>query len=145
MFRRLSTIMFAFAWVIFAGGNARAQAPSPQPDLAKLADEAQGWLSDMIRINTSNPPGNEMAVAKYISAILQKENIPNEVVEITPGRGVVIGRLQAGPLPDPANALLLVAHQDTVGVDPTRWTVDPFAAIVRDGYMHGRGSVDDQA
>jgi acetylornithine deacetylase/succinyl-diaminopimelate desuccinylase-like protein len=144
MFRRLSPIILAFASLIFAGGNARAQAPSAQPDLAKLAEEAQGWLADMIRINTSNPPGNEMAVAKYIAGILQKEGIPNEVLEIAPGRGVAIGRLQAGPLPDPANALLLVAHQDTVGVDPTRWTVDPFAAIVRDGYLYGRGSIDDK-
>jgi acetylornithine deacetylase/succinyl-diaminopimelate desuccinylase-like protein len=145
MFRRLSTIMLAFAWLIFAGGNARAQAPSSQPDLAKLADEAQGWLSDMIRINTSNPPGNEMAVAKYISAILQKENIPNEVVEITPGRGIAIGHLQAGPLPDAANALMLLAHEDTVGVDPTKWSVDAFGAVVREGYLYGRGSLDDKA
>ena len=144
-FRRLSTIMLAFGWLIFAGGNARAQAPSTQPDLAKLADEAQGWLSDMIRINTSNPPGNEMAIAKYISAILQKENIPNEVVEITPGRGVAIGHLQAGPLPDAANALMLLAHQDTVGVDPTKWSVDAFGAVIREGYIYGRGSIDDKA
>ena len=145
MFRRLTPIILAFAGLIFAAGHARAQAPSAQPDLAKLAEEAQGWLADMIRINTSNPPGNEMAVAKYIAGILQKESIPNEVLEIAPGRGVAIGRLQAGPLPDPANALLLVAHQDTVGVDPTRWTVDPFAAIIREGYLYGRGSIDDKA
>jgi acetylornithine deacetylase/succinyl-diaminopimelate desuccinylase-like protein len=65
-------------------------------------------------------------------------------VEILPGRGIVIGRLQAGPLPDPANALLLVAHQDTVGVDPAKWSVDPFGAVIRDGYMYGRGSIDDK-
>jgi acetylornithine deacetylase/succinyl-diaminopimelate desuccinylase-like protein len=145
MFRRLATIVVAFAWLIFAGGNANAQAPSSQPDLAKLAIEAQGWLSDMIRINTSNPPGNEMAVAKYISVILQKENIPSEVVEITPGRAIAIAHLQAGPLPDAANALMLLAHQDTVGVDPAKWSVDPFGAVVRDGYLYGRGSIDDKA
>jgi acetylornithine deacetylase/succinyl-diaminopimelate desuccinylase-like protein len=145
MFRRLSPIILAFAWLIFPGGNARAQAPSSQPDLAKVADEAQGWLADMVRINTSNPPGNEMAVAKYISGILQKEGIPNEVVEILPRRGIAIGRLQASPLPDPANALLLVAHQDTVGVDPTKWSVDPFGAVIRDGYLYGRGAIDDKA
>jgi acetylornithine deacetylase/succinyl-diaminopimelate desuccinylase-like protein len=144
MFRRLSPIILAFAWLIFPFGNAHAQAPSAQPDLAKLAGEAQGWLADMIRINSSNPPGNEMAVAKYVSGILQKEGISNEVVEILPGRGIVIGRLQAGPLPDAANALLLVAHQDTVGVDPAKWSVDPFGAVIRDGYLYGRGSIDDK-
>ena len=137
--------MFAVAWLIFAGGNAHAQAPASQPDLAKLADEAQGWLSDMIRINTSNPPGNELAIAKYISAILQKENIPNEVIEITPGRGIVIGHLHAGPLPDAANALMLLAHQDTVGVDPAKWSVDAFGAVVRERYIYGRGAIDDKA
>jgi acetylornithine deacetylase/succinyl-diaminopimelate desuccinylase-like protein len=145
MFRRSSLIILVFAWFICSGGNARAQAPSAQPDLTKLAQEAQGWLTDMVRINTSNPPGNEMAVAKYISGILQKEGISYEVVEIAPGRGILIGRLQAGPLPDAANALLLVAHQDTVGVDPARWTVDPFGAIVRDGYLYGRGAIDDKS
>lgn len=143
-FRRLSPIIVAFACLVFPGRNAHAQTPSAQPDLAKLAGEAQGWLADMIRINTSNPPGNEMAVAKYVSGILQKEGISNEVVEIAPGRGIVIGRLQAGPLPDAANALLLVAHQDTVGVDPAKWSVDPFGAVIRDGYLYGRGSIDDK-
>src|SRR5712692_6736868 len=144
MFRRLYPIILAFACLILAGENARAQTPSAQPDLGKLAEEAQSWLADMIRINSSNPPGNEMAVAKYVSGILQKEGIPNEVVEITPGRGVAIGRLQAGPLPDPANALLLLAHEDTVGIDPTKWSVDPFGAVVREGYLYGRGSIDDK-
>ncbi len=144
MFRRLSLIILVFSWLAILSGNTRAQAPSSQPDLGKLAEEAQGWLADMVRINTSNPPGNELAVAKYISGILQKEGIPNEVVEMAPGRSIVIGRLQAGPLADPANALLLVAHQDTVGVDPTKWTVDPFGAIARDGYLYGRGSIDDK-
>ena len=138
-------LTLALGWVIFAGGIARAQTSSAQPDLGKLAAEAQVWLADMIRINTVNPPGNEAAVAKYIAAIFQKEGISNEVLEIAPGRSIVIARLQAGPLPDPANALLLLAHQDTVGVDAKKWTVDPFGAVIRDGYLYGRGSIDDKA
>jgi len=131
--------------VMFAAGNARAQAPSSSPDLGKLSAEAQGWLADLVRINTVNPPGNESVAAKYIAAIFQKEGISNEVLEIAPGRSIVVARLQAGPLPDPANALLLVAHQDTVGVDTKKWTVDPFGAVIRDGYLYGRGSMDDKA
>ena len=138
-------MILAFGWAILAPSIARAQTPAPQPDLAKLSDEAQGWLADLVRINTVNPPGNEGAIAKYIAAIFQKEGISNEVVEIAPGRSIVIARLQAGPLPDPANALLLVAHQDTVGVDPKKWSVDPFGAVIRDGYLYGRGSIDDKA
>jgi acetylornithine deacetylase/succinyl-diaminopimelate desuccinylase-like protein len=124
--------------------SVRAQAPPSPPDFAKLGEEAQGWLADLIRINTANPPGNEMAAAKYVSGILQKEGITTEVIEIAPGRGIAIGRLQAGALPDPANALMLLAHLDVVGVDASKWTVDPFGAVVRDGYLYGRGAIDDK-
>jgi acetylornithine deacetylase/succinyl-diaminopimelate desuccinylase-like protein len=144
MFRRCFLVFVAVVLLLLPGAQARAQAPAGQPDLNKLAEEAQGWLADLIKINTSNPPGNETPVARYIAAIFQKEGINNEVLEIAPGRSIVIARLQAGPLPDPANALLLLAHQDTVGVDPKKWTVDPFAAIVRDGYLYGRGTIDDK-
>ena len=145
MLHRLGRILLIIAGAALLAQGPRAQAPGAQPDLNKLADEAQGWLSDLVKINTVNPPGNEINVAKYISAIFQKEGIPNEMLEMAPGRNVVVARLQAGPLPDPANALLLVAHQDTVGVDASKWSVDPFAATIRDGYMWGRGSVDDKA
>jgi acetylornithine deacetylase/succinyl-diaminopimelate desuccinylase-like protein len=145
MFHRAGRIFLGFALAALAALSAQAQMPAASPDLSKLADEAQGWLGDLVRMNTVNPPGNEAAVAKYISAIFQKEGIANEVLEMAPGRSIVIARLQAGPLPDPTNALLLVAHQDTVGVDASKWTADPFAATIRDGYMWGRGAVDDKA
>jgi acetylornithine deacetylase/succinyl-diaminopimelate desuccinylase-like protein len=145
MLHRAGRIILTVLWAVAAAAGARAQATMANPDLNKLADEAQVWLSDLVRINTVNPPGNESATAKYISAIFQKEGISNEVVEMAPGRSIVIARLQAGPLPDPSNALLLVAHQDTVGVDAKKWNADPFAATIRDGYMWGRGSIDDKA
>jgi acetylornithine deacetylase/succinyl-diaminopimelate desuccinylase-like protein len=145
MLHRTGRMILTVALALVASAGARAQAPMAKPDLSKLADEAQVWLSDLVRINSVNPPGNEAVVAKYISAIFQKEGISNEVIEMAPGRSVVIARLQAGPLPDPSNALLLLAHQDTVGVDAAKWTVDPFAATIRDGYLYGRGSIDDKA
>src|SRR3984957_2236562 len=113
-------------------------------DLTQLETEAQGWLSDLIRIDTTNPPGNETEAAKYVAAVLQKENISNEILEIAPGRSITIARLQAGPLPDPSKALLLVAHLDVVGVYKTKWSVDPFAAVVKDGFLYGRGAIDDK-
>src|ERR1700691_4819745 len=145
MLHRAGRIILTATLALVAGSSARAPAPMAKLELNKLGDEAQAWLSDLVRINSVNPPGNEAVVAKYISAIFQKEGISNEVLDIAPGRSIVVARLQAGPLPDPANALLLVAHQDTVGVDSKKWTVDPFAATIRDGYMYGRGSIDDKA
>jgi acetylornithine deacetylase/succinyl-diaminopimelate desuccinylase-like protein len=145
MLHRAGRIILTAALALAASAGARAQAPMAKPDLSKLGDEAQGWLSDLVRINSVNPPGNEAVVAQYISAIFQKEGITNEILEMAPGRSIVVARIQAGPLPDPSNALLLVAHQDTVGVDPKKWSVDPFTATIRDGYMWGRGSIDDKA
>jgi acetylornithine deacetylase/succinyl-diaminopimelate desuccinylase-like protein len=144
MLSRYPRLMVFLLGMALACGNARAQAPAGPADLGKLADEAQTWLADLIRINTTNPPGNEMMAAKYVAAILQKEGIQNEVLEIQPGRGIVIGRLQSGPLPDAANALMLMAHMDVVGVDASKWTVDPFSATVRENYMYGRGAIDDK-
>jgi acetylornithine deacetylase/succinyl-diaminopimelate desuccinylase-like protein len=114
------------------------------PDLGTLPQEALGWLQDLIRINTTNPPGNELAAAKYIAAILEHEGIAHEVIELSPGRGIVIGRLSASVMPDSSRALLLLAHMDVVGVTREKWTVDPFAAVIQNGYLYGRGAIDDK-
>ncbi len=113
-------------------------------DLFKVEGEAVAWLQGLIRINTSNPPGNELVAAKYIADILKQEGIPSEIFESTPGRGFLVARLSATAVPDPSRALLLMAHLDVVGVDKSKWTVDPFAAVMKDGYMYGRGAIDDK-
>jgi acetylornithine deacetylase/succinyl-diaminopimelate desuccinylase-like protein len=121
------------------------QTTSPQSsDLSKLEDEALGWLEGLIRINTTNPPGNELVAAKYVADILQHEGINSQIIETTPGRGFLVARLSATAVPDPSRALLLMGHLDVVGVDKTKWTVDPFGAVVKDGYLYGRGTIDDK-
>ena len=118
--------------------------PSPVGDTTTLAKDAQGWLADLIRINTTNPPGNEQAAATYIAGILQKEGITPEILEVAPGRSAVVARLRSTAMADPSKSLLLVAHMDVVGVDKSRWTVDPFGAVIKDGYLYGRGAIDDK-
>lgn len=113
-------------------------------DTGPLAREAQEWLIELIRINTTNPPGNEQAAAKYIASILTKEGITSELLDMTPGRSALVARLRSSAVPDPARALLLVGHMDVVGVDRSKWTVDPFAGVVKDGYIYGRGASDDK-
>ena len=118
--------------------------PSAIGNTSAIAKEAQGWLADLIRINTSNPPGNEQIAAMYIAGILQKEGITPEILDLTPGRSAVVARLRSSAMANPSKALLLVAHIDTVPVDKSRWTVDPFGAVIKDGYLYGRGAIDDK-
>jgi acetylornithine deacetylase/succinyl-diaminopimelate desuccinylase-like protein len=150
MARRIFQVFSLLAGIIFILALRPATLQSQTPtqggtlDLLQLTAEAQTWLTDLIRINTSNPPGNELEAAKYIQSVLQKENVPAEILVMTPGRGIVIARLQAGPLPDSSRALLLLAHLDAVGVDRAGWSVDPFAATQKDDYIYGRGAIDDK-
>ncbi|MGB0034115.1 MAG: M20/M25/M40 family metallo-hydrolase [Candidatus Acidiferrales bacterium] len=125
--------------------SAPAQASTvPVLDIPKLESEAVLWLQGFIRINTSNPPGNEIAAAKYLSDILQREGITPEIFETAPGRGFLVARLSSSAVPDPSRALLLMGHLDVVGVDKTKWTVDPFAGVIKDGFLYGRGAIDDK-
>src|SRR2546429_2627924 len=103
-----------------------------------------GWLADLIKINTSNPPGNEQVAAMYIAGILARDGIKADVLDMTPGRSAVVARLQSSAVAQPSKALLLVAHIDTVPVEKARWTVDPFGALIKDGYLYGRGAIDDK-
>jgi len=128
-------------------GIGQPVAPPTNPgagNTSALAREAATWLADLIKINTTNPPGNEEAAAKYIAGILQKEGIKAELLPLTPGRSALVARLNASAIADPSKALLLVAHMDVVGVERSKWTVDPFGAVPKDGYIYGRGAVDDK-
>jgi acetylornithine deacetylase/succinyl-diaminopimelate desuccinylase-like protein len=120
------------------------QNPALVGDTTALALEAQNWLVDLIKINTTNPPGNEQQAAKYVAGVLTKEGITPEVLDVTPGRSAVVARLRSSAVPDPSKALLLVAHMDVVGVERNKWSVDPFGGVIKDGYLYGRGAIDDK-
>lgn len=127
-----------------------AQAPaqavsSSGPDISQIASDAIGWLQGLIRIDTTNPPGNEIVAAKYIATILERDGIHSEIFETAPGRGFLVARLSSSAMPDPSRALLLMGHLDVVGVDKSKWTADPFGGVMQDGYLYGRGAIDDKA
>src|SRR6476646_6940605 len=112
------------------------------PDFAKAHDEALHFLAELVKIDTSNPPGNEVKAAEYIKGVLAAEGIPAQIYESAPGRGNLVARLKGNGKKKP---LLLMGHLDVVGVERDKWTVDPFAAIQKDGYLFGRGSIDDKS
>ena len=107
--------------------------------LKEVEKEVTKLLSDLIRIDTTNPPGNETAAAEFIARYLGKEGFKTETIESTPGRGSVITRLKGtGEKP----SLLLLSHLDVVSANPKEWSVDPFAGVIKDGYVYGRGAYD---
>jgi acetylornithine deacetylase/succinyl-diaminopimelate desuccinylase-like protein len=138
-------VFAAFAAPVMAQGATGQTATPVSSSISAMEVEALGWLQALIRFDTSNPSTNELAEAKYIARILQKEGISSETFESTPGRGFLVARLSAGPLPDPSHALLLLAHLDVVGVDKSKWTFDPFGGTIANGYVNGRGSIDDKS
>src|ERR1017187_5081660 len=138
-------LLFALALIDTTLAQTMPGIPSVSaPSLGTLPQEAIAWLEGLIRINTTNPPGNELAAANYIAGILEKEGIPHEVIEVSPGRGIVVARLSASVMPAASRSLLLLAHLDVVGVTREKWTVDPFAAITQNGYLYGRGVIEDK-
>jgi len=126
------------------GPPVQASSNAGPGDTSALAREAATWLGELIKINTTNPPGNEEAAAKYIAGILQKEGIKAELLPMAPGRSALVARLNASGFPDPSKALLLVAHMDVVGVERAQWSVEPFGAVPKGGYIYGRGAIDDK-
>jgi acetylornithine deacetylase/succinyl-diaminopimelate desuccinylase-like protein len=117
-------------------------AQSPTLDFDRLRDETAQRLSEYIRINTSNPPGNELATARWLKDVLGKEGIEGQILdtaELGPGRANFYARLKGN---GPGKAIALVHHMDVVPVSRRFWSVDPFAGLIKDGYVWGRGALD---
>ena len=118
-------------------GSARATAP----DFAAAHQEVVERLQQFVRIDTSNPPGNETKAAEFLKAFLDKEGIPSEIVALDPKRGSLIARLKGSGKKKP---ILLMGHTDVVGVEREKWDTDPFVPVIKDGWLYARGAADDK-
>lgn len=119
-----------------------AVAQAPAFDFDQLQDETVQRLSEYLRINTSNPPGNELATARWLKEILAKEGIEGQILdtaELGPGRANFYARLEGN---GSGKAIALVHHMDVVPVSREFWSEDPFAGLIKDGYIWGRGALD---
>jgi len=130
---RIEMRMQVFTFLLLAAGGVQAGA-----DLQALQGQAPGLLQEYIRVDTVNPPGNESRGVKFFADIFEKEGIPYDTAESAPGRGNIRARLKGGDKP----ALILLSHMDVVPADTADWDVDPFAGVVRNGYIYGRGALD---
>lgn len=101
--------------------------------------EVTGYLCDLVRFDTTNPPGNELPAAEYLRDVLDKEGFQTTVLESAPGRGQIIARMKGT---GEARPLLLLSHLDVVPVERDKWEHDPFGGEVVDDVIWGRGTID---
>lgn len=112
---------------------------NPPLDWDDLFDQAVDILSRYIRIDTSNPPGNEVAACEFLGGILQREGIPFETFDAGGGRVSLRAVLPGDGSKRP---FMLLNHTDVVPVQREYWDEDPFSGLVKDGHIWGRGALD---
>ena len=111
-------------------------------DWDQLLKETIRYLQEYIHINTANPPGNEVEGVRFLKKILEAESIPCQIFEPSPGRGNLLATLKSNGKKRP---LLLLNHMDVVSAEKEQWSFDPFEGVAQDGYLYGRGALDDKS
>src|SRR5689334_4155998 len=111
------------------------------PDSDGIRSETVGRLQAIIRFDTTNPPGNELPLALHIEDALKAEGIETSILVPEKDRAQLIGRIRGTGNERP---VILLAHMDVVSVQRASWTHDPFAGDISDGYLYGRGAIDDK-
>jgi len=109
--------------------------------LRQYADLAQNWMQQYLRVDTTNPPGNEMRAVEFFKKILDEEGIENRVFETAPGRGDLWARIPHTSL-SAKRPIILLNHMDVVTSDASHWKVAPFSGEIKDGSIWGRGAQD---
>jgi acetylornithine deacetylase/succinyl-diaminopimelate desuccinylase-like protein len=95
----------------------------------------------LVQLDTSSPPGNETRAVDYLKGVFEKEGIPVKTFAQDPNRANLVARIKGNGSKRP---ILLMSHTDVVGVQREKWPVDPFGAVLSDGYVWGRGTRDDK-
>jgi acetylornithine deacetylase/succinyl-diaminopimelate desuccinylase-like protein len=113
----------------------------PGDHLQQYSDLAVTWMQEYLRIDTTNPPGNEMRAASFFKKILDQEGIENRVFEYAPGRADLWARLPH-TTSEAKRPIILLNHMDVVTSDASHWKVPPFSGEIKDGYLWGRGAQD---
>ena len=130
--------------LLVAATSLHAQAPQEPHtiDWSALQGESVQNLRDYLRVNTTNPPGNEIDGARFLKGVLEREGIEARILdtaELGAGHANLYARLKGGGA---KQAIALVHHIDVVPAVASYWTIDPFGGEIRDGYVYGRGALD---
>jgi acetylornithine deacetylase/succinyl-diaminopimelate desuccinylase-like protein len=111
------------------------------PDWKALEPEMMQHYQAVLRLDTTNPPGNERLAVDYLKQVFDAAGIPSQVFSLDANRPNIVARLKGNGRKRP---LLIMGHTDTVTVDAAKWKYSPFSATREGGYVYGRGAVDDK-
>jgi acetylornithine deacetylase/succinyl-diaminopimelate desuccinylase-like protein len=129
----------SLAFAAFLLGSSPLQAQ--ELDWAQIDTETLLHFQNLVRMDTTDPPGRELEAAEYLVSVLEAEGIEVEVFALEAHRPNVVARLRGNGNKRP---VLMMAHTDTVNVDPDKWVLPPFSAERDGGWIYGRGTVDDK-
>lgn len=110
-----------------------------QIDWDAVGSEVLSHFQAILRLDTRNPPGNESKAAEYLRSVLEQEGIECQIVGPSPDRATLIARLKGDGSEQP---FLLMSHTDVVAVELEKWSHDPFAADISNGFVYARGALD---
>ena len=110
-------------------------------DWDEVGEESIQHLIDLVQIDTTNPPGNETRVVEYLAAVLEEQGIASETYALEADRANLVARIKGNGSKRP---ILLMGHTDVVGVQKDKWYADPFSGMRKDGFVYGRGTLDDK-
>ncbi|MBE9463531.1 M20/M25/M40 family metallo-hydrolase [Dyadobacter subterraneus] len=130
-------LLLLIPFLTFAGANAQVK----QPDWKAIEQETMLHFQTLLRINTSDPGGTEAPAVAYMKSVLEKEGIKVQTFSLDPNRPNLVARISGSGKKRP---VLIMAHTDVVSIDSTKWTYPAFSATRKDGYVYGRGAVDDK-
>lgn len=131
--KTLSLLAAVWGWTVMSGNLCYGDEPD------SLYAEAVKNLQEYLRIDTTNPPGNEMKAALFLKKILDKEQIPNQIFDLGNNRANFYAVLRGNGAKRP---MVLLHHMDVVPADPKYWRVPPFSGEIIDGEIYGRGAID---
>lgn len=113
----------------------------PGVDWNEINPEILEHYTNLLRIDTTNPPGNETKAVEYLKTVLDREGVPYQVLAMQADRANLVARIKGNGSRKP---VIVMGHTDTVGIQREKWTVDPFAAIRKGAFIYGRGANDDK-
>tara|TARA_R110002096_G_scaffold124002_5_gene268130 strand:- start:2703 stop:4106 length:1404 start_codon:yes stop_codon:yes gene_type:complete len=132
--------LFYIVFLLFAALAANAD-QDYLIDWDEVGAESVGHLVDLVQIDTSNPPGNETEVVEYLEDVLAVAGIESQRYALEESRANLVARINGNGSKRP---ILMMGHTDVVGVQPEKWYADPFSGLRQDGFIYGRGTLDDK-